>query len=66
VYGVGLVCAGAFRADPADGFPAGTPAGPGPVSCHGMLHLASAGVGFGGLIAACFVVAAELSSGWPT
>ena len=34
----------AFRADPAFGFPAGTPDGPGPVSWHGMLHLLSGAV----------------------
>jgi hypothetical protein len=55
-YGLGLVAAGIFRADPASGFPAGTPDGPGTVSWHGLLHLASGAVGFGCLIAACFVV----------
>jgi hypothetical protein len=64
-YGVGLVLAGIFRADPAYGFPVGTPAGPGSVSWHGMLHLGSAAIGFGGLIAACFVVASRLGGrGW--
>jgi hypothetical protein len=67
-YGVGLVCAGLFRADPAYGFPVGTPAGPGPVSWHGLLHLVSAGIGFAGLIAACFVVGARFAAdgrrGW--
>ena len=32
VYGACLVAAGAFRADPAYGFPAGTPEGPGAVT----------------------------------
>jgi hypothetical protein len=64
-YGGGLVLAGIFRADPAHGFPVGTPAGPGSVSWHGMLHLGSAAIGFGGLIAACFVVASRLGGrGW--
>ena len=40
VYGAGLVAAGVFRADPALGFPVGTPDGPEPVSWHGMLHFA--------------------------
>ena len=62
VYGAGLVCAGAFRADPADGFPPGTPAGQGEVSWHGVLHMASFGVGFLCLIAACFVVARGLAA----
>ncbi|QWF83237.1 DUF998 domain-containing protein [Amycolatopsis sp. CA-230715] len=57
-YGIGLVCAGVFAADPADGFPLGTPAGRATsVSWHGMLHLVVAGVGFLCLIAACFVLA---------
>lgn len=55
-YGLGLVAAGIFRADPALGFPIGTPDGPGSVSWHGIAHLASGAVGFGCLIAACFVV----------
>jgi hypothetical protein len=57
-----------FRADPTLGFPPGTPAGPGPVSWHGMLHLVSATIGFGCLIAACVVVARRMSAegrrGW--
>jgi hypothetical membrane protein len=57
VYGAGMVAAGLFRADPRDGFPAGTPTGPGAVSWHGTLHFGSAGLGFLCLIAACFVVA---------
>lgn len=57
-YGVGLVFAGLFRADPSDGFPAGAPAGPAQhLSAHGMLHLLSGSVGFVCLIAACFVFA---------
>jgi hypothetical protein len=67
-YGLGLVGAGAFRADPAFGFPPGTPSGPGAVSWHGMLHLATASVGFACLIAACMVLARRLSAndrrGW--
>jgi uncharacterized protein DUF998 len=68
VYGAGLVSAGIFRADPSLGFPPGTPAGPGTVSWHGMLHFGSGAIGFGCLIAACFVVArrfvAEGRPGW--
>lgn len=68
VYGASLVCAGVFRADPALGFPPGTPDGIGTVSWHGILHLAAGAVGFGCLIAACFVVArrfaAERRTGW--
>jgi Protein of unknown function (DUF998) len=60
VYGAGLIGAGAFRADPAYGFPPGSPAGPGPVSWHGSLHILCAGVGFSSLIAACALVARYL------
>lgn len=67
-YGVSLVGAGIFRADPGMGFPAGTPEGPGPVSWHGMLHFACGAVGFLCVIVACFVVgrrfAAEGRTGW--
>ncbi|SEG73117.1 Protein of unknown function [Thermomonospora echinospora] len=62
-YGVSLIAAGVFRADPAMGFPAGTPAGPGAVSWQGMLHLAAGAVGFTCLIAACFVIARRFAAG---
>jgi Protein of unknown function (DUF998) len=58
VYAAGLVGAGFFIADPADGFPVGTPPGltvtPG---WHGTLHIVFGGIGFGGLITACLVLA---------
>jgi uncharacterized protein DUF998 len=57
VYGVSLVLAGVFRADPALGFPAGTPGGASPVSWHGALHFAAGGVGFTCLAIAGFVLA---------
>ena len=57
IYGVSLVGAGIFTADPMLGFPVGTPAGPpAVVSLHGILHLVCGGVGFGCLIAACLVI----------
>ena len=46
IFGAGQVGAGFFIADPADGFPPGTPAGPGAFSWHGLVHLASGGIGF--------------------
>lgn len=47
VYGVCLVLSGLFTADPADGFPVGTPAGPPEsTSTSGILHLAAGGIGF--------------------
>ncbi len=62
VYGASLIAAGVFRADPALGFPAGTPDGPGPVSWHGLLHFAAGGVGFSCLAIACFVIARRYSA----
>jgi hypothetical protein len=58
VYGVGLIGAGIFIADPMDGFPPGTPQGPpASPSMHGLLHFIAGGLGFFALIAACFVLA---------
>ena len=57
VYGLGLIGAGVFRADPRDGYPVGTPDGPGQVTWHGTLHFATAGIGFLAAVAACFVLA---------
>lgn len=57
IFGLSLVAAGAFRADPALGFPPGTPAGAGAVSSHGIVHFAAAGVGFVAVAASCFVLA---------
>ena len=57
-YGVALVGAGIFRADPSDGFPPGTPPGMGEASWHGMAHLMVASIGFACLVAACFVLGA--------
>ncbi|MET0865327.1 MAG: DUF998 domain-containing protein [Nakamurella sp.] len=56
VYGASLIAAGIFRADPALGFPVGTPDGPGQVSWHGLLHFAAGGVGFTCLAIACLVM----------
>ncbi|MFC4588785.1 DUF998 domain-containing protein [Sphaerisporangium corydalis] len=67
-FGVSMIGAGIFRADPAMGFPAGTPEGPGVVSWHGTLHFVSGAIGFLCVIVACFVVgrrlAAEGRRGW--
>ena len=56
-YGVSLIGAGIFRADPAQGFPVGTPETT-PVTWHGMLHFMVGGVGFLCLVVGCFVLAA--------
>jgi hypothetical protein len=60
-YGVSLIGAGVFRADPALGFPVGTPDASTAMSWHGALHFAVGGVGFAGLIAACFVLASRFT-----
>ena len=62
VYGAGLMAAGVFRADPADGFGPGAPLGKAVhVSWHGDAHLVAAGIGFIALIAACFAIARSFS-----
>ena len=66
LYGVGLVAAGIFRADPVAGFPVGTPAGTA-ISGHGMVHLMSGAVGFLSLTAACLLLSrrfAPTSRSW--
>lgn len=56
-YGVGLVGAGAFVADPMNGFPPGTPDGPATtITVGGIGHLVFAGLGFLCLVVACFAV----------
>lgn len=57
IYGLGLIGAGVFTADPAFGFPPGTPANANTISWHGLLHFITAGIGFLALIAASLVVA---------
>jgi hypothetical protein len=69
VYGARLVAAGFLTADPALGFPLGTPAGPPTAySWHGIGHFVAGGIGFLCLIAGCFVLARRFASngerGW--
>ncbi len=62
-YGVGLICAGIFTADPGFGFPAGAPAGmPEQFSWHGVLHSVFAMVAFVSLSAACLVFARRFAA----
>ncbi|MEU4396882.1 DUF998 domain-containing protein [Kribbella sp. NPDC023855] len=67
-YGVGLLLAAIFPADPASGFPAGTPADYAEISARGMGHFVAGTIGFTGLIAGCLVMAAHYRStgqaGW--
>jgi hypothetical protein len=67
--GVGMVAAGVFVADPADGFPPGTPLGrPETLSWHSGLHFLVAGLAYLSLIAASFVFARRFAGlgqrGW--
>jgi hypothetical membrane protein len=67
--GVGMILAGVFVADPADGFPPGTPPGrPDTLSWHSGLHFLVAGVAYLSLIAASFVFARRFAGlgqrGW--
>ena len=68
IYGLGLIGAGFFTADPALGFPPGTPADAHAISWHGLLHFICGVIGFLGLIAACFVFARRFAArrqrGW--
>lgn len=62
LFGACLVAAGVFRADPALGFPVGTPDGVGTVTAHGIGHFAAAGVGFIAIAACCFVLARRFTA----
>jgi hypothetical membrane protein len=68
LYGLSLIGAGIFRADPALGFPPGTPLENNPISWHGLLHFIVGTIGFIGFIAACFIFARRFkslqNSGW--
>jgi hypothetical protein len=68
VYGLGLIGAGFFTADPAFGFPPGTPADAHTISWHGLLHFIAAAIGFLALIAASVMMARRFASqghqGW--
>jgi hypothetical protein len=55
LYGAGLILAGVFVADPALGFPPGTPEDARGISGRGVMHFIAGAIGFFGLIAACFV-----------
>jgi hypothetical protein len=67
-YGLGLIGAGLFTADPAFGFPPGTPADANSISWHGQLHILTAALGFAALIGSCGVFtrlsAADHENGW--
>jgi hypothetical membrane protein len=56
-YGIGLVGAGIFTADPMYGFPPGTPDVPGEISTHGGIHMLFSSIAFICLVAACLLFA---------
>lgn len=56
LYGVGLLGAGLFPADPGAGFPPGAP-DPTSMSRAGLLHFVFGGIGFYALVGACMVFA---------
>ena len=63
LYGVGLILGGAFTADPALGFPPGTPDGyPTVWTTHGLVHAFAPPLAFLALVVVTFVVARRL--GW--
>jgi len=69
VYGVGLIWGGVFVADPAFGYPVGSPdSAPEQLSWHGILHGIAPAAASLALYAACFVLArrflADGERGW--
>jgi hypothetical protein len=70
-FGLGLLVAGLFPADPANGFPPGTPDGaPAAISRSAKLHGVGFLLAFGSLTAACIVLARRFRRagrrGWMT
>jgi hypothetical protein len=70
-YGLGLIAGGVFLADPALGFPPGTPDGiPDHFSWHGLVHAFAPPLASLALIAACFVLVRRFAGlgqrGWAT
>ncbi len=63
-----MIGAAVFPADPAMGFPPGTPEGQGAVTLSGTLHMAVGGIGFLCMVAACYVLASRFAregrKGW--
>lgn len=62
LYGLGLIGAGIFVADPMNGFPPEMSASTSVITTNGILHMVSGAIGFLGLIAACFVFAYRFNS----
>jgi hypothetical membrane protein len=69
IYGLGLIAGGVFAADPALGFPPGTPDGiPASFSWHATLHAFAPPLAFLALVASCIALArrfaADAERGW--
>jgi hypothetical protein len=69
LYGVGLIVAGVFTADPGAGFPPGAAEGaPAELSGHAILHGVGAALAFNGMAIACLVFARRFTAlrkwGW--
>ena len=62
IFGLGMIGAGIFSADPALGFPPGTPENARDISTSGLLHFVFGGIGFYAFIAACFVFASRFAA----
>lgn len=61
-FGAAMIAAAIFRADPVDGFPAGTPEGlPTSISTPGLLHFVAGTLGFVSLAVAGFLAARAMS-----
>ncbi len=62
LYGLGLIGAGVFVADPMNGFPPEMSSQTPVITTNGILHMVSGALGFLGLITACFVFAKRFTS----
>src|SRR5262245_2763109 len=62
IFGISMLVAAVFRADPVDGFPVGTPAGPPTsISTHGLVHFIAGTLGLTALGISCLAGAVTLS-----
>jgi uncharacterized protein DUF998 len=62
LFGASMIAAAFFRADPMNGFPVGTPAGPpASMSTMGMMHFIVGTLGFTALGVSCLVAARAMS-----
>jgi hypothetical protein len=61
-FGVSMIVAAVYPADPVDGFPIGTPTGvPTMISGTGLIHFIAGGLGFTCLAISCFLAARALA-----